>query len=635
MEREFKCPSCGAANQVTNPGILMKVCDFCKTAIYWDKESALRAGRKSMDLPTSTRFKVGATGKIKGKSFTVLGRLSYAHEKGVWDEWFIEMSDGKIRWLAEDEGELFLEEAMQLMTPVPPVDELEPGMQIVLNDTLGIVEEIGEATCMGGEGQIPFEVEIGEVYPYVDGTAPDGSFIFGLEYDSEEGPPRAFKGQALSVKDGKSGAGAHAHERTESGEVVRCASCGKPYEGKRVDSTEMIVCDACGANLQLDEAETRVIGQNSGKGPYFTFPIGTPITINKVKYEVMGRLLYVETDEGIEYPSFEYTLYNPETGYLWLAQEQGHFTISAPYHMRAVIPASSIPRVKVRIDKEEFRVYEQGTVTLKWVDGALPWVAKVGEKTRYTHLIKPPECVDREITDREMELFRGRYVSHEELKRGIPDDINLPTKSGIGSCEPYTPSPWVKGTGIIGGIFLLVNIVMLIFSFMADRGNVVLQEKIDASSYKKEYLSQPFEINVNGSIVRLTGYAPLANSWVALDFALVNENDQVIGEFYDEASYYYGRDSEGKWTEGAQDFTTHFWVENAGTYRLLVHGQGGSGYKGPSRNENISLVLEEGATISWYFIFPILLAIFIAVLGKLSKWTFETRRWSQVMEGDD
>ena len=57
---------------------------------------------------------------------------------------------------------------------MPSYEDLQPGMKIALNDQVGVVEEIGEARCIGGEGQIPFEAEIGATYPYADGAAPDG-----------------------------------------------------------------------------------------------------------------------------------------------------------------------------------------------------------------------------------------------------------------------------------------------------------------------------------------------------------------------------------------------------------------------------------------------------------------------------
>ncbi len=632
MVREFKCPSCGAGNRVTNPGILMKVCDYCKTAIYWDKDAALRAGKKSMDLPPSKRFRLGGTGKLGGEKFTVVGRLAYSHGKGAWSEWFIETETGTIRWLSEDEGELFLEDKVTLSSEVPPFEKLQPGMQIVVDDRPAIIEELGEAECIGGEGQIPFEVEIGEVYPYADGTAADGSFVFGLEYDTDTGIPTAFKGKALSTGAAKAAPGVREEPTAERGEVIRCASCGAPYEGKIVETTEMIVCDACGAALELDEAETRVVGRNEGERPPFALEIGTPVTLEGATYEVMGRLHYVEVEEGITYNSHEYALYHPEKGYLWLSEELNHFTISRPVHMRVSVPDVS-PRRRVQVGSETFRVYEGGTVTLNWVDGALPWTASVGERTQYVHMIKPPDYVDQEITGRELELFRGRYVDREEIEAAVPGGTQLhsPPRT-VYSCQPFRPAGWMKGLGLIGGVFLALNVLLVVYSAMMEDGSTVLKEKLAWEQYSKEYLSQPFEVDRSGALFRLKGHAPLKNSWVALSLGLVNSNAEVVTEFWDEASFYSGRDSEGYWTEGSKSFTTYFKVADPGTYRLLVYAEGGSGTRGSAKKEPITIVLERDVTIAYYFILPLILSAVAIAVRSIAKYSFEARRWATVLE---
>ncbi|MFH1113778.1 MAG: DUF4178 domain-containing protein [Pseudomonadota bacterium] len=635
MERQFQCPSCGAANKVTNPGILMRICDYCKTAMYWDKESALRAGNKSMDLPPSTRFKVGAKGKLGGKPFTVLGRLSYAHGKGTWDEWFIETEDGTIKWLTEDEGELFVEEQVTLTSPVPPHQEMQPGMKIGLNDQVGVVEEIGEARCIGGEGQIPFKVEIGETYPYVDGAAVDGSFSFGLEYDTDTGTPTAFIGKILAAKDATSRPGDRQAAEAKTTEVIRCTSCGKPYEGPRLESTEMVVCSACGAGLELDEAETRVVGKNVGQRPRFSFEVGTPLTLEGTTYEVMGRLCSVERDEGVEYRSLEYVLYQQDSGYLWLSEEDGHFTISRPVHKRFPVPRFTSAKMKVRVGNETFRAYETGETTLRWVDGALPWTASVGETTRYIHLVKPPEYIDQELTGKEVELFRGRYVDHDEMRKAAPEKVKLPEPRGVYSCQPYMASPWVRGMGKIGIVFLVLNALLFFYSFVVEKNTVVLREQVTADQYKEEYLTKPFEVTRDGTILGVKGSAPLNNSWIAIDYAVVNTDEEVISEFYDEASYYHGRDSEGDWTEGSKFFAAYFKVGKAGTYKLLVHATGGTGVTGGGRGEPITFTVSAGNTISWYFVIPMVFAALTAMAGIASRMTFEARRWAPVMESDD
>ncbi|MBI4964507.1 MAG: DUF4178 domain-containing protein [Desulfomonile tiedjei] len=636
MERKFQCPSCGGANKVTNPGILMKICDYCKTAIYWDKESALRAGNKSMDLPQSARFKVGATGKIRGRSFTVLGRLTYAHDQGVWHEWFVEMQDGQIMWLTEDEGELFLETPLELVTPAPPFEELQPGMQITLNDKVGVVEEIGKAQCLGGEGQIPFQVEIGETYPYADGAGGDGSFSFGLEYDAQTGKPSAFIGKILDIKESKVRPEDREGPAERTGEIIRCTSCGKPYEGPRAESTKMVVCAACGSALQLDEAQLRVVGKNPGKKPGFSLNVGTPVTLEGIKYEVMGRLYYAEVEEGLEYGSFEYVLYNAQQGYLWLSEESGHFTISRVVHSRVAVPPIPVAKMAVRVGSETFKIFESGTMAIKWVDGALPWVAAIGQSTRYTHMIKPPEYVDQEITGKEVELFRGRYVDHGEMLAAVPKETRLPEPRGIYSCQPYAPSAWIEGIGTIGAIFVLVNILLLFYSLMAGKATPILQETVTSAQYSQEQMTAPFKVPRDKSILRLSGSAPVNNSWLALDFALVDTDDRVISELYDESSYYHGQDSEGSWSEGSASFGSYFRVNKAGNYRLLVHGTGGSGTSGPSKNENVKLSLTADNTISWYFIIPLILAALVGLVEPMLRWSFETRRWSAVSgSGDD
>jgi transcription elongation factor Elf1 len=658
MDREFHCPSCGAANKVTNPGVLMRVCDYCRTSFYWDKDSALRAGKKSIDLPASPRFRVGGGGKLRGKKFRVLGRLSYRHDAGRWDEWFIEMG-GEILWLSEDEGELFVERPLELKEPVPQFEELHAGTELTLRSKLCIVEEIGTAVCEGGEGEIPFVVEVGETYPYADGTASDGSFIFGLEYDAGAGPPRAFYGQALRINESKREAGVARHaEDSGAGTAIRCVSCGKPYEGRREKTTKMVVCDACGSALELDEAEVRIVGVNEGNTPYFTFRIGIPLTFEGVMYEVMGRLVYEQVDEGVTYRWMEYVLYHPDKGYLWLTEEKGHFTVSSPIHLRGPAGDPAI-RTKVTIGNEEYKVFERGTARLTWVDGALPWVAAAGEVVEFTTFINPPHFIDREVTRsrgvsagpgatpaveasatrppaQEIEMFKGRYVSRTEIAQAAPKGTSLPGEPvSVHASQPYEPSAFLKGLGKLGVFFLVINFVLVLYGIAASGGKIVYSEEVSAEKYRQEYLGAPFEAPKDGLIYTLEGSTPVKNSWLAMDFALVNSKDQALKEMFAEASYYEGYD-EGRWTEGSQSFSSSFKIEKAGVYRLLIHGTGGSGENGPARNEPVTLRLVEGTPILWYFIFPILGAVLVMILSPVARWRFEQRRWaSEDADWDD
>ena len=162
-----------------------------------------------------------------------------------------------------------------------------------------------------------------------------------------------------------------------------------------------------------------------------------------------------------------------------------------------------------------------------------------------------------------------------------------------------------------------------------------MQESITAEQYSQEYMTKPFTVSRSGTILCLQGQAAVKNSWLAADFALVDAEDRVISEFGGEASYYYGQDSEGSWTEGSSSFDSCFRVDKAGSYRLLVYGQGGSDYSGPSRKEPLKIKLTADKVISWYFTIPLFLSAMVMIIEPFRRMAFEARRWRPVTGDSD
>ena len=81
---------------------------------------------------------------------------------------------------------------------------MKPGTKINVRDTDIIIEEVGQAECLGMEGDLSIEVQTGETYNFADGSSPDGRYTLGIEYDDD--PPTVFLGKwlkygALSIDD--------------------------------------------------------------------------------------------------------------------------------------------------------------------------------------------------------------------------------------------------------------------------------------------------------------------------------------------------------------------------------------------------------------------------------------------------
>lgn len=73
--KQVNCPSCGASQDIKNPAISQATCEFCNAVFIFDKDAVRDTGKKSRLMPAISGLKVGTDGKLKGKSFTVIGRV--------------------------------------------------------------------------------------------------------------------------------------------------------------------------------------------------------------------------------------------------------------------------------------------------------------------------------------------------------------------------------------------------------------------------------------------------------------------------------------------------------------------------------------------------------------------------------
>ncbi|PID56292.1 hypothetical protein CSB45_12240 [candidate division KSB3 bacterium] len=193
--QEIQCPSCGAGHTIYNPGLITLVCEYCGNAVYWDQEKIQDAGKQSILPEGFSRLYRGASGSLFGKRFHVLGRVRYSFGKGFWDEWFLEFEDGSTAWLSEDNHEFSYENpySAPAQERLPAFSDLSPGMTLTVNKTMYVIEELGQAECLGVEGDLPLQLQSGEKYAFADGASPDGKYTLGIEYDSD--PPTIFLGR--------------------------------------------------------------------------------------------------------------------------------------------------------------------------------------------------------------------------------------------------------------------------------------------------------------------------------------------------------------------------------------------------------------------------------------------------------
>ena len=103
------CPSCAGPVEFLTGSSLVTVCQFCQTAVGRADRDIKDYGKVAEVGDPASGLARGITGKWKGKSFTITGRVRYRHSGGgAWDEWYLSFSGERWGWLAEAQGKFSL-----------------------------------------------------------------------------------------------------------------------------------------------------------------------------------------------------------------------------------------------------------------------------------------------------------------------------------------------------------------------------------------------------------------------------------------------------------------------------------------------------------------------------------------------
>jgi hypothetical protein len=235
----------------------------------------------------------------------------------------------------------------------------------------------------------------------------------------------------------------------------------------------------------------------------------------------------------------------------------------------------------------------------------------------------------------EIEYFQGQYFTPQQIRAAFHLKEHLPRPTGVHPAQPFVRRSTAKALMIIGFLFALVNLILLLGS-VAQEGRPIFTQKFTSQDYQAETMSRPFTVGPHdGTIMAMAMQAPLNNSWLAFEVGLVDDQDRVVEEMEGDIAYYHGVEDGESWSEGSRSNTRYFKAPPAGTYRLILKGNCGSGETGPCRGELLTITLSQGATLSRYFLMVFIFSALFPFYETMRKYVFEARRWAPVTESDD
>lgn len=405
--------------------------------------------------------------------------------------------------------------------------------------------------------------------------------------------------------------------------VVKCPSCGASISLRALGQSVMVACASCRTHLDVSRPDIRIIQKYRAVTAKLVLPLGARGSLKGQTYEVVGAM--ARSVSG--YLWHEYLLFNPYVGFRWLVYDGGHWNFGEMVKDTSKIVVNEVLLHEGRV----YRKFQEGKVKVVWVIGEFYWRVAVGDEVRSTDYVAPPYMLSLEKVPGEFTWTRLEYVDRSEIKAAFGIDVLKPS-----SVSANQPNPASLALRTIMPVFLLAIVcAVLLQAFTVARSQVnrmYVGTYTIAPGKSAPEMFGPLTFTAASSLNEFTARAPIDNDWVELDCALVNAKTGEIRNFTSAFSLYSGVDSEGTWTEGSSRDTSLLAEVPAGTYNLVVEGDGGNA-NGRATAVSLNLVHD---VAPWRNFWLALLAI--ATYPMLLLWRrsrFEAERWSESDFGPD
>lgn len=402
--------------------------------------------------------------------------------------------------------------------------------------------------------------------------------------------------------------------------VLNCPKCAAAISLRAQGQSIAAVCNSCAAIVDVSDPSLTIIDQGLKKGSRKqVIPLGRRGKLHGTTYEVIG---YMERTDGTGlYDWSEYLLYNPLKGFRWLMEAQGHWS--------DVKLSKSKPK-KVVHDSvnflgKDYHLFHRGTARVAYVVGEFYWRVKINDKSQVEDYISPPESISFEKNETEKNWSVGHYIPAEDVRTNFGITDPMPIQTGVAPAQPSALGAFweqlkVPFGSLIAMIVLIqfITVVALPRKLLSDANYLYV-----ASDTEKLKVSPQFEIQ-GPTNVGIEISAPVSNSWLEVQGELVNDETGDTYEFESGVEFYFGRDSDGNWSEGDRKNDLILSSVPSGKYHLNVSALNGT-------NETIEYrVTAQAGVTTWsnFWWCLILLLIYPLIVAWRSR-SFELKRWSQ------
>jgi hypothetical protein len=606
MNKTARCPECGGDVAFSHPASVLSVCSYCRSVLRRLDVALERLGKVAPVVDIDSPLQLGLRGAAFG-GFTVVGRLQLDHGAGTWNEWYLGLDNGKWLWLAEAQRQLYLTApcgALASVTaprfekahvghtvhmPMPPGAATQAGG----GEVVMMITEVHTAEMVSAQGELPWSITPGEPVRYVDLSGPRRTFGT-LDY----GPPGSdeiacYVGRQVTLEElqlqfeGPSGSSAH-HETDGApprpsvrAARLSCPQCQGALELRAPDATLRVTCPYCRALVDVTEEPLRALCTLE-KDPRTAprFPLGSQAKLRGTDYTLIGHLRRTLRKQSFTWD--EYVLcpkVRAADGFHYLIEFGGHYTLARPVHVGDVAGAGTGIGAERVHGGQIYRCVEEGTAEVVHISGEFPWAVELGEAAKVSDFAREGAVLSLEVSQAKKELVAslGEYLEPAEVFAAFgvkgKDERTYVAPHQI---NPHRAALRRRGKALLWTTLLMVAL-MVVFGIRASARRTAHTFEVTTSpkapaGAEDILLSDPFTLGqgMGPGAVACTLTAPLDNSWVGADVALVNEDDGTAYAFPIETGYYHGYEDGESWSEGARKVSVTVPGVSPGRYVMRI-----------------------------------------------------------------
>ncbi|HKC68396.1 MAG TPA: hypothetical protein VKG26_09205, partial [Bacteroidia bacterium] len=279
------------------------------------------------------------------------------------------------------------------------------------------------------------------------------------------------------------------------------------------------------------------------------------------------------------------------------------------------------------LDGLTYKIYSSYYQITETATGEFPYDVIDVKKRFSREYVCAPYIFTYEHFNNEKTYFQGQYVTPSELKKAFSDtDLTLPSREGIGSCQPFYLKINHNSFLKFSLWFFALTIIPFFLAFDSRVAVPLSSNKIVlVDSVKTQQLvSNSFTLYEPGpSLLQINTHSSIDNDWIEADVTLVNEKTGEEKTFVTGMEYYHGYEDGESWSEGGNEKTDYLNNIKPGKYHLemRVFGSDKTTYR------DIQIQLLKAYPSSWnYWLLIGVLAVITAIIVYLGN-RFESARF--------